>query len=144
MGLLRKTIIFYFIPAYSSFFSSKLNKIFFYNIFNPLFMLYMWNTWLIELYSSGKNLQGVTLWHYEKWVFLVILILMKMLVYTVMLKDVWLVQDLWFNLFSTHATDRAGYFNCYIAMKDENLLKDLCLLKEVCLLWYVYHSCEGL
>ena len=49
---------------------------------------------------------------------------------TVMLKDVWHVQDLCFNLFSTHATDQAGYFNCYIVMKDENLLKDLCMLKE--------------
>ena len=35
----KKKTIFYFIPAYSSFFISRLNKIFFYNIFNPLFML---------------------------------------------------------------------------------------------------------
>ena len=27
-------------------------------------------------------------------------------------------------------TGQAGYYNRYISMKDENLLKDLCLMKD--------------
>ena len=48
---------------------------------------------------------------------------------TVMLKDVWF--KIYASIFFPHMLQiKRGYFNCYIAMKDENLLKDLCLLKE--------------
>ena len=57
---------------------------------------------------------------------------------TVMLKDVCHVQDLCFNLFSTHATGQAGYFNCYIAMKDKKLIKGSLFVERVCACYDMY------